>query len=490
VAAPDFIASTLHVEPIAPPRAARRTASRELFKVAITATEVVSDFAACVFGTVAAYVFTALAIAPSFLPGTVLSAAPLGAALGLIVVTLSFRDGAYRMSNGLMRIRETERAIRVSFQALLLLLSIRLILGLGASWPQSIFALFLVPTLLILEKQSFSLIAAKFRREQGPFKRTVIFGTGGEARRVLSNLLQSPRLGLDPVAVVGDTPAFTESSVLEIGYRGRQSIQVECRPLSASLLKAYRCDMLLLAVPDLSQGEMAAATRAAHQAGSDVAVLRDAGFPHQPFAETIDVDGIMFTASREHPDPWLYQLVKRIADIVASSLLIVLLAPLLAFIAILVRLDSPGPALFVQKRVGRNGEFFRMFKFRSMFAHAPRYANSPKSSGDPRLTRVGRVLRRVSLDELPQLFNVLMGTMSLVGPRPEMPFVVERYDARQRTRLRVKPGITGLWQLSADRAFPIHQNLEYDLYYIDNRTFSMDAAILIHTLVFALCGGV
>ncbi len=94
------------------------------------------------------------------------------------------------------------------------------------------------------------------------------------------------------------------------------------------------------------------------------------------------------------------------------------------------------------------------------------------------------------MDELPQLFNVLLGNMSLVGPRPEMPFIVEHYSAQQRTRLQVTPGITGLWQLSADRPFPIHENLEYDLYYIRNRTFFMDAAILIHTLFFAIGGGV
>jgi lipopolysaccharide/colanic/teichoic acid biosynthesis glycosyltransferase len=219
-------------------------------------------------------------------------------------------------------------------------------------------------------------------------------------------------------------------------------------------------------------------------------LLRTPEFSDQPPGETIDVDGVQFDSSREQAGLWLYLLTKRIMDIVVSSLLIVLLAPLLALIAILVRLDSSGPALFVQRRVGQNGDFFNIFKFRSMFVDAPRYARSPTTSSDPRITRVGRVLRRLSLDELPQLLNVLVGTMSLVGPRPEMPFIVESYDARQRLRLKAKPGITGLWQLSADRAFPIHQNTEYDLYYIRNRTFSMDAAILIHTLVFALCGGV
>ena len=131
-----------------------------------------------------------------------------------------------------------------------------------------------------------------------------------------------------------------------------------------------------------------------------------------------------------------------------------------------------------------------MYKFRSMYTSAARYDVSPTRSSDPRITRIGRFLRRTSLDELPQLINVFLGDMSLVGPRPEMPFIVERYNTQQRARLQFTPGITGLWQLSADRAFPIHQNIEYDLYYIENRTFFMDVAILIHTLLFAAWSGI
>jgi lipopolysaccharide/colanic/teichoic acid biosynthesis glycosyltransferase len=123
-----------------------------------------------------------------------------------------------------------------------------------------------------------------------------------------------------------------------------------------------------------------------------------------------------------------------------------------------------------------------------MLVDAPAYSYSPKESQDPRITRIGRYLRKSSLDELPQLFNVIKGEMSLVGPRPEMPFIVEQYGPREEQRLDVVPGITGLWQLSADRAFLIHENLQYDLYYIRNRGFFMDLAILLHTAVFAMRG--
>ena len=157
-------------------------------------------------------------------------------------------------------------------------------------------------------------------------------------------------------------------------------------------------------------------------------------------------------------------------------------------LAALIRLDSKGPALFRQERVGLNGRRFRMFKFRTMYADAPAYAYSPKESDDLRITRLGRFLRRTSLDELPQLLNVLLGNMSLVGPRPEMPFIVETYTERHSQRLQVKPGITGLWQLSGDRNYLIHENVEYDLYYIQHRNFFMDLAILLHTSIFAMRG--
>jgi len=123
-----------------------------------------------------------------------------------------------------------------------------------------------------------------------------------------------------------------------------------------------------------------------------------------------------------------------------------------------------------------------------MKADAPKYARSPDEHNDPRITCVGRFLRQTSFDEVPQLINVLRGEMSMVGPRPEMPFITAEYGPLESTRLTVPQGITGLWQLSADRRYAIHQSLEYDLYYIQNRAILMDIAILLHTLVYAAKG--
>jgi lipopolysaccharide/colanic/teichoic acid biosynthesis glycosyltransferase len=183
-----------------------------------------------------------------------------------------------------------------------------------------------------------------------------------------------------------------------------------------------------------------------------------------------------------------YAAAKRFCDMAGSLALLTLLSPVFAIIAILIKLDSQGPIFFRQLRIGKDGEEFLIWKFRSMRANAPRYAPSPTSNLDSRLTRIGRLIRRISFDELPQLINVLKGEMSLVGPRPEMPFIVDGYSSFERERLAVKPGITGLWQVSPARAHPIHENLQYDLHYIRHQNLMLDAAILLRTIAAVIHG--
>ena len=198
--------------------------------------------------------------------------------------------------------------------------------------------------------------------------------------------------------------------------------------------------------------------------------------------------------------------VKRASDIAASAVGLGVLSPILAGIALAVRMDSPGPVIFTQLRVGQNrrredlgppagkerrtrpasGPEFKMYKFRTMRQDTPRYSQSPVQREDPRITRVGKFLRRTSFDEFPQLFNVLRGDMSLVGPRPEMPFIVEKYDPIHRRRLEVKPGLTGLWQLRGPRDRLIHEAIEWDLNYVDNWSLRLDLAILFETLLFVV----
>jgi lipopolysaccharide/colanic/teichoic acid biosynthesis glycosyltransferase len=152
-------------------------------------------------------------------------------------------------------------------------------------------------------------------------------------------------------------------------------------------------------------------------------------------------------------------------------------------IAIGIRLESRGAALFRQRRAGRNGRPFTMLKFRTMRADAEPYSGSPHSAQDPRLTRFGRFLRERSLDELPQLFNVLGGSMSLVGPRPLYERQAAEWDERQRHRLDVRPGITGYAQAYGRADLPIEDKIDMDLYYIEHRSFALDVRIVARTLV-------
>jgi lipopolysaccharide/colanic/teichoic acid biosynthesis glycosyltransferase len=193
-------------------------------------------------------------------------------------------------------------------------------------------------------------------------------------------------------------------------------------------------------------------------------------------------------------------IAERTFDLVIASLLLLLLSPLMIVIAIMIRLTSAGPALFRQERIGWRGSAFVMFKFRTMFrdnddsehrAFVSSMLNGEvagaeggvyKLTRDPRVTGVGRVLRKTSLDELPQLFNVLRGTMSLVGPRPALPWEVELFDPRYRARFDVRPGITGLWQVSGRNTLTMPQALELDVAYVRRRTLGLDTVILLKTI--------
>ncbi len=188
-----------------------------------------------------------------------------------------------------------------------------------------------------------------------------------------------------------------------------------------------------------------------------------------------------------------YQL-KRLIDIAISASLLIALFPLLTIISLLIKLTSPGPIIFTQIRVGRYGRHFRFYKFRSMYIDAEARKNSLmeqneskdgvifKIKDDPRITPVGRFLRKYSIDELPQLINVLLGDMSLIGPRPPLPQEVSQYTLEDRKRLNVIPGITCIWQVSGRSDIPFAQQVQMDKKYIASRGFWTDTLILLKTI--------
>jgi exopolysaccharide biosynthesis polyprenyl glycosylphosphotransferase len=206
-----------------------------------------------------------------------------------------------------------------------------------------------------------------------------------------------------------------------------------------------------------------------------------------------EVDGLPIYSMVTGPDRILALTAKRVVDLVGSAVAMVTLSPLLAAIAVAVRMDSPGPILFRQERVGVHGRRFSIVKFRTMVAGAEELledlrdqneirGHAFKLSSDPRITKVGRWLRATSLDELPQLFNVLRGEMSIVGPRPPLVTEVAGYDIWHRRRLSMKPGITGLWQVNSRHEQDFDRWVETDLEYIDGWSFWLDLRIMARTI--------
>ena len=174
--------------------------------------------------------------------------------------------------------------------------------------------------------------------------------------------------------------------------------------------------------------------------------------------------------------------MNRALDVVGAGIGLAVTSPVLAAAALAIKLEDGGPVFYRQLRVGQHGRDFELLKLRTMVVGAERQgAGFAVNEGDPRITRVGRLLRRLSLDELPQLWNVVRGEMSLIGPRPTLRYQVERYDERQRRRLEVKPGITGWAQVHGRAKLPWEERIELDLFYVENRSLALDLAILART---------
>ena len=182
-------------------------------------------------------------------------------------------------------------------------------------------------------------------------------------------------------------------------------------------------------------------------------------------------------------------MARRAFDVVVAAAALVVASPVLALAIVAIRLESPGHPIYRQRRVGRDGELFDMYKLRTMVAGAEAIGSGlALNEGDPRITRVGALLRRFSIDELPNLVNVLRGDMAIVGPRPTIPVQVEQYSERQRGRLAVRPGLTGWAQINGRTALPWDERIELDLWYVEHRSWRLDLRIIARTAVIVLGG--
>ena len=458
------------------------------FETIVTVCEIFADVSTIVLTLLLAYgIYRWLAVGQRIVysVGRVTGMACLFA---LLVIGLLDRAGAYQAGNSLLRVRETERILRASIQASLFAFALSYFTKYLLSRGVLAIAFVVVPLFLVIEKQLiYGLVRLLHSRGYG-VRKVIIYGAGMTGRRLFSALVRSPKVGLDPVAFVDDDPQLQNSKIFESSYRRRRYAPVLPGPLNRKLIRECKASAVIIGISSVGRNKFLEIASEANAAGAAVSFVPYQLDPSMFWVDYADIDGLLVASFKTPARQIHYALIKRAFDFTASLFLLVLTAPLFLVLAAIIRISSRGPAIFVQERVGLRGQVFKLYMFRTMHAGAGCYDYSPKDVRDPRITGIGRFLRRTSLDELPQIFNVLKGEMSLVGPRPEMPFIVSQYQVLHRLRLTVTPGITGLWQLSADRARLIHENIEYDLYYIRNQCFFMDLAILLHTIIFAAKG--
>ena len=339
--------------------------------------------------------------------------------------------------------------------------------------------------LLVLEKWSIKVFLNQIRRRGRNYRDILIIGVGPEASGVAAVLERHGHLGM---RVIGHLSLDREARAPEV--RAPLLGTVEDLP---SILDGRVVDEVLFAVPAATLLSLERYIWKCEEVG--VRVHLKADFISTLISRTYagDIDGIPILTISATPNAAGLLVIKRAMDIIVALASLVILSPLLLAIAAALKTTSRGPVLHRQERIGLNGRRFVMLKFRSMWADAERRrpelerlneASGPvfKMKNDPRVTPVGRYLRRLSLDELPQLWNVLKGDMSLVGPRPPIPHEVERYERWQRRRLSMKPGLTCLWQIRGRSEVDFEKWMKLDMEYIDNWSVGLDLKILAGTV--------
>jgi len=332
-------------------------------------------------------------------------------------------------------------------------------------------------------------IGLRLLRQRGrPLSRILLVGAGEAAAGVAAAVRS--RLG-DTVVIVGCTDDEATS--------GPEGLRVLGKLLDVpALVRTLAVDEVILALPAEQYAAVESLAYALLTSPVRVRLVPDYLRLVVVQSSVESLGGMPLIGLREPSITGTSWAVKRLFDLVVTLSLVLLTWPLVLLIALAIRLDSPGLVIFKQQRIGENGRPFWMYKFRTMFSDAetrgPQLAFDAqgrpmyKWAGDNRITRVGHFLRRTSLDELPQFLNVIKGEMSLVGPRPEMQFIVELYEPWQRQRLAVPPGITGWWQVNGRSDLPMHLNTQYDLYYIRNYSLWLDLKILWKTVGVVLRG--
>jgi exopolysaccharide biosynthesis polyprenyl glycosylphosphotransferase len=337
--------------------------------------------------------------------------------------------------------------------------------------------------LLVFFRLIFRLILWLFGDKRYGTRRVLIVGAGSVGRRVANLVVDHRWTGLRLIGFLDDDPGADT-----MGYHHFGSLDQ-----TLLVCREQRISEIIFALPRQAHGQLANLVAALQALKVNVRVVPDF-FDLVFLRSTVEDLGEMPLITLREPvlDPF-QRLIKRLFDLLLSSIGLILALPIMGIIAVIIKFDSAGPVIFRQPRLGENGRIFDMYKFRTMIYDpednhpglvqiSEEGAKVYKFCDDPRVTPVGRFLRRTSLDELPQLFNILKGEMSLVGPRPELPWLVDNYEPWQRKRFEVPQGLTGWWQINGRADKPMHLHTEDDLYYIKHYSLWLDLQILWRTI--------
>lgn len=317
----------------------------------------------------------------------------------------------------------------------------------------------------------------------------VVFGAGDTGKIVIRALNRNPGLGLKPVAALDDDPG-KRSAIDDVLVLGG----IDMAPIVA---RDYNVRHAIVAMPGVERKKLLQILERYAGVFPHLILIPDLFGFSSLWVSAQDLGGLLGLEIRQRLLLTGPRLTKRIVDLVVAVVGGLLISPIILLIALLIKIDSPGPVFFMQDRLGKNGRIFKAVKFRSMYVDSDErltklledhpfmreeYETFHKLRNDPRVTRIGRVLRKLSLDEIPQLWNVLRGDMSLVGPRAYLPRELSKMNGSEKIILKVLPGITGLWQVSGRSEVPFAKRLEIDVYYVRNWSIWLDLYILARTV--------
>lgn len=402
-------------------------------------------------------------------------------------------DRVYQHWHGRPWLDQVYRIINATAKSVVVILAITFVLQpLKYSRLLLIEAGIIAIILLALSRVAQNGIVGWLRTRGVGVSRVIIVGAGEVGRTVMRTIVARPELGYQIAGFVDDNP---EKGQTDIGrFKALGSIDNLVR-----LIEEESVDEVIITLPWMYHRKIMGIVRECARWQVNARIVPDLFQMSLSQVDVDDLGGVPLVGVREVGFGRGALLIRRGIDIVGAIVVLVLGAPLLAVIALAIRLDSPGPILFRQTRVGAGGKLFQICKFRSMHKGAEaelerlrdlNEVDGPifKIQDDPRLTRVGRLLRHTSLDELPQLWNVLRGEMGLVGPRPPLPAEVSRYMEWHKKRLEVRPGMTGLWQVSGRSLLSFDEMVLLDIYYIENWSLWLDFKILLRTIPQVLFG--